>query len=69
MKKIISFIVVFVFLLFCDPLNTLAQPADPCPDPSLGDCPIDSNVYFLIAAAVVIAAKKTYDYKKKQVVL
>jgi hypothetical protein len=39
-------------------------PPDPCPDPNDPDCPIDSGVILLITGAVVIAAKKTYDYKK-----
>ena len=59
-------IVLLVFIIFSIPLFTHAQPPDPCTDP-LDPCPIDSNVYFLIAVAVAIAAKKTYDYKKKNV--
>lgn len=49
------------------PAGAFAQPPDPCTDP-LDPCPIDNNVYILIAGAIGIAAKKTYDYKKKIVI-
>lgn len=51
-------------LLFLAPLTITAQPPDPCTDP-LDPCPIDTGVYFLIAGAIAIAAKKTYDYNRK----
>ena len=45
------------------PQNVLAQPVDPCTDPA-DPCPIDSNLIVLFAAAIAVAAKKTYDYKR-----
>lgn len=65
MKKIIDFNIIFI-IFFCSPLVTFSQGPDPCTDP-VDPCPIDSNVYFLIVGAIAIAAKKTYDYKKKQI--
>lgn len=65
-----SFYVLIMFAVtFILPATSLAQdpdPEDPCTIP-LAACPIDSNLYFLFAAAIIIAAKKTYDYKKRQV--
>ena len=64
LKHIIFVLILSVALL---PLKSLAQgQADPCTAPE-DPCPIDANLYFLFAAAVIVAAKKTYDYKKKQV--
>lgn len=42
------------------------EPCDPGGDPSGGDhiCPIDSWVYVLIVAVILIAAKKAYAIKK-----
>lgn len=49
------------------PFSAMAQIEPGCnPDEP---CPIDSNVYLLIAGAIIIAAKKSYDYKKKQVAM
>lgn len=63
-KRIIFLIILAVAF---SPVCVLAQPPDPCTDP-LDPCPIDNSVYILIAGAIGIAAKKTYDYKKKQVI-
>ncbi len=63
--KRIIFLYIFAMALF--PAGAFAQPPDPCTDP-LDPCPIDNNVYILIAGAIGIAAKKTYDYKKKIVI-
>ena len=61
------YIIVMFAVTFILPATSLAQePEDPCPIP-LEACPIDTNLYFLFAAAIIIAAKKTYDYKKRQV--
>lgn len=62
-KNTIFYIIIFNFLLFVVPLSLLAQPIDPCDDPA-APCPIDSNIVVLIVIALVIAAKKTYSYKK-----
>lgn len=48
--------------IFTVPLNLFAQPVDPCTDPA-DPCPIDSNIVFLVVAAVIIAAKKAYSFK------
>ena len=49
-------------------MYVLAQDPDPtiqpCPDPKLPDCPIDSNLIILVIGAFVIAAKKAFDYNK-----
>ncbi len=52
--------------LFLMPLGVIAQidPPNPCPDPALPDCPIDSNLYVLFTVAFFFAAKKAYDFKK-----
>ena len=63
LKHIIFVLILSVALL---PLKSLAQQADPCTAPE-DPCPIDANLYFLFAAAVIVAAKKTYDFKKKQI--
>ncbi|MEQ1554284.1 MAG: hypothetical protein ABL929_08910 [Ferruginibacter sp.] len=59
MKQLLA----FLFLIaICFPLNLHAQdPDDPCTDPA-DPCPIDNGVVLLIAASVVIAAKKAYDF-------
>jgi hypothetical protein len=63
-KKLIPLAVLVMFLVV--PSLLIAQPPpDPCPDPQLPDCPIDSGLVLLIAAAVLIALKKAFDYKKK----
>ena len=64
MKIKIIFAGLFCLFFFCSPIFIFAQPADPCPDPALADCPIDSNLIVLVIGAVVIAAKKAYDYNK-----
>ena len=64
MKIKIIFAGLFFLFFFCSPIFILAQPADPCPDPALADCPIDSNLIVLVIGAVVIAAKKAYEYNK-----
>ena len=65
MKIKIIFAGLFFLFFFCSPIFILAQsPADPCPDPALADCPIDSNLIVLVIGAVVIAAKKAVDYNK-----
>ena len=46
-------------------LGVAQGPANPCPDPSLGDCPIDSNVYLLFVGAVFFAARKAYFIKNE----
>ena len=64
--KIFSRIVVSALLMACFfllPIAVVAQPIDPCTDPDL-PCPIDSNLIVLMFAAVAIAGKKAYDYKK-----
>ena len=61
--KIIFSSLLFLFFI-CAPIYVFAQPIDPCPDPKLGDCPIDSDVFVLVIGAFVIAAKKAYDYNK-----
>ena len=66
MKKFIGFNIVLIFLLFFSPTVTFSQVIDPCTAPE-DPCPIDSNVYFLIVGAIAVAAKKAYDYKKKQI--
>lgn len=43
-----------------------SEPVDPCTDPA-DPCPIDSNLIVLFAAAVVVAAKKTYDFKRNAI--
>ena len=45
-------------------------PCDPGGGPGVPDneCPIDSWVYVLIAAVVLIAVKKAYDAKKANVI-
>jgi hypothetical protein len=61
------FIYLCIFFLGMLPISSIAQITPDCnPDEP---CPIDSNVYFLLAAAIFVAAKKTYDYKKKQIVV
>ncbi len=60
MKKINGFVALLIFLLVCIPIFTIAQPADPCPDPSLKDCPIDSSLYILFGFALFFAIKKTF---------
>ncbi len=62
-KKLIPLAVLVIFLVV--PSLLIAQPTDPCPDPGAPDCPIDSGLVLLIAAAVLIALKKAIDYKKK----
>ena len=70
MKIKIIFICLFCLHFFCSPIYVLAQAIDPdptinpCPDPKLPDCPIDSNLIILVIGAVVIAAKKAVDYNK-----
>ena len=56
----LGFLAVFLFLI---PGQLFAQPIDPCTDPVDG-CPIDNNIIVLITAALAVAAKKAYDYKK-----
>lgn len=58
---VVSFLL--MVCLFLIPFSVLAQPIDPCTDPA-DPCPIDSNLIVLMFAAVAIAAKKAYDYKK-----
>ena len=58
LKFALPLIVLTVFLLI--PGIVFAQDPGPCPD-----CPIDSGVVMLIAAAIGIAVKKHYDNKKK----
>ena len=64
MKLIKQITLVFLAVLFLlIPHILFAQPIDPCTDPA-DPCPIDSNLIFLFVAAVLIAAKKAYDFKK-----
>ena len=65
MKKIIAYIAFLLFLFLCNPMLGLAQPLNPCPDPKLGDCPIDSNLYLLVVAAIFFAARKAYYIKNE----
>ena len=66
MKIKIIFSSLFCLFFFCSQISVLAQgeQANPCPDPSLRDCPIDSNIFVLVIGVIVIAAKKAYDYNK-----
>ena len=64
MKIKIIFSILLCLFFYCAPIYVLAQPPNPCPDPQLGDCPIDSDVFVLVIGAFVIAAKKAYDYNK-----
>ena len=57
---IISF---FVILIITSPYKIFAQPIDPCTDP-IDPCPIDSNLIVLVISALVVAAKKSYDFKQ-----
>ena len=61
-KRIIFFGLLAGFL-FLIPGQIFAQPIDPCTDPA-DPCPIDNNIIVLITAALAVAAKKAYDYKK-----
>ena len=54
-------------IMLSAPHRLFAQPVDPCTDPA-DPCPIDSNLIVLFAAAIVVAAKKTYDYKNSTVI-
>ena len=61
--KRITFLGFLAGFLFLIPGQLFAQPIDPCTDPVDG-CPIDNNIIVLITAALAVAAKKAYDYKK-----
>ncbi len=61
--KRITFLGFLAGFLFLMPDQLFAQPIDPCTDPA-DPCPIDNNIIVLITAALAVAAKKTYDYKK-----
>lgn len=61
--KRIAIVIVFVAFVVASPYKIFAQPVDPCTDP-VDPCPIDSNIVVLVIAALVIAAKKTYDSKR-----
>ncbi len=65
MKKIISYIAFLLFLFLSNPMLGVAQPLNPCPDPKLGDCPIDSNVFLLVVAAIFFAAIKAFYFKNE----
>ena len=70
MKKSIKIGLVFVIIFFSCNVSVFAQDCidglDPSCDPGVYcPCPIDDGVLFLIAFAVLIAAKKAYDYKKQ----
>ena len=58
------FFVILAAVVFLSTSNQVfAQPIDPCTDPA-DPCPIDSNLIVLFVAIVLIAAKKSYDFKK-----
>ena len=61
--KRITFFGLLAGFLFLLPGQLFAQPIDPCTDPA-DPCPIDNNIIVLITAALAVAAKKAYDYKK-----
>ena len=61
--KHITFFLLLAGVFFVMPIQLFAQPVDPCTDPT-DPCPIDSNLIVLVTAALAIAAKKAYDYKK-----
>ena len=61
--KRITFLGFLAGFLLLIPGQLFAQPIDPCTDPVDG-CPIDNNIIVLITAALAVAAKKAYDYKK-----
>ncbi len=67
MKKIIAYIVFLLFLFLSNPMLGVAQPLNPCPDPKLGDCPIDSNLYLLVVAAIFFAAIKAFYIKNETI--
>ena len=68
MKKIIAYIAFLLFLFLSNPILGVAQGmANPCPDPKLGDCPIDSNLYLLIVAAIFFAAIKAFYIKNETI--
>ncbi len=63
LRRLISIVIIIAFLVI--PSILIAQPPpDPCPDPMDPDCPIDSGLVFLMAAVILIALKKAYDFKK-----
>ena len=64
--KRITFLGFLAGFLFLMPCQLFAQPIDPCTDPVDG-CPIDNNIIVLITAALAVAAKKAYNYKKTAV--
>lgn len=69
MKKIVTLsatAIIFICMMFFS-FTAAAEPEDPCTDPA-DPCPIDSNVILLIGAAIVVAGKKSYDYRKKALV-
>ena len=66
MIKRITFFGLLEGFLFLLPGQLFAQPIDPCTDPVDG-CPIDNNIIVLITAALAVAAKKAYNYKKTAV--
>ncbi len=57
-----------VLILAFVPALVQAQVVDPGCDPFDPACPVDGGVSFLIAAGIGIAAKKSYDRKKKQLI-
>ena len=58
------FFVILAAVIFLSTSNKVfAQPIDPCTDPA-DPCPIDSNLIVLFVAVALIAAKKSYDFKK-----
>ena len=75
MKKRIQFILQRVLIMAFGLLISVAvfaqggsDPCDPGGDPTGGEhiCPIDSWVYVLIAAVILIAAKKAYESRKNK---
>ena len=52
-----------MMIVIATPYKIFAQLIDPCTDPQ-DPCPIDSNLIVLVVAAVAVAAKKSYDFKR-----
>ena len=70
MKKSIKIGLIVFFNVFLASSSVFAQDCVNGLDPSCDaavycPCPIDDGVLFLVAFALLIAAKKAYDYKKQ----
>ena len=72
MKRIKKYVFVtgmVMLVSLVQPIKGTAQVVDPGCDPLDPTCPIDGQLSLLIVAAVGIAAKKSYDSKRKTVKL